>query len=139
MANLSLSAVAVGVYTALNVAGLTALVSTRIFDTLPRKVTYPCVSYTLDEDEARGLGTRELAECTLRVSVFSMSETDAEGQAIVAKVKDLLKDATLTVSGYQMAGAVFWRTTTDLGLTEVFGTVVHEWVVEFTLFVEATA
>jgi hypothetical protein len=138
MAALSLSAVAVGVYSALNVAGLTAL-TPRIYDAIPRKVTYPCVAYSLDEDEGRGLGTREMSECTLRVSTFSTSETGAEGQAIAAKVKELLKDATLTVSGYQVAGRVFWRSTTDLGFTELYGVMTREWVSEFSIYVEATS
>ena len=141
MAALSLSAVAVGVYAALNVSGLTAL-TPRIYDevpALPPAELYPCVAYTLSEDEARGMGTREMSECTLRVSTFSKSDNDAEGQAIAAKVKELLKDASLTVSGYQMAGRVFWRSTLALGTTVVNAQPVREWVSEFTIYVEATS
>jgi hypothetical protein len=136
MANLSLSAVSVGIYTALNVAGLTALVSTRIFDQLPRAVQYPCVEYTVSKSEARGMGTTELPECTVRVSTFSTSDTGAEAQAIVAKVEDLLKDVSLTVSGYRMAGRVIWRESLDLGVTEVNGVKVREWVSQFTAYLE---
>jgi hypothetical protein len=139
MANLSLSAVSVGVFTALNVAGLTALVSTRIYDDIPRNPTYPLVMYSVDETEARGLGTAQLPELDLRVSVFSTSATGAEAQAIVAKVKDLLKDAALTVSGYAMAGRVVWRETVKLGTTEINGVKVNEWAVLFTFWVEAAA
>lgn len=137
MANLSLSAVSVGVYTALNVAGLTALVSTRIYDELPRNPTYPCVQYTVGATEARGMGTAEMPEIDLRVSVFSVSETGAEAQAIIAKVQDLLKDVALTVSGYQAAGRLVWRDTVRLGTTEVNGVRVNEWVVMFTGWFEA--
>lgn len=137
MANLSLSAVAVGVYTALNVAGLTALVSTRIYDDLPRNPTYPCVAFSVDKVEARGMGTTELPEVTIRVSVFSQSETGAEAQAIVAKVEDLLKDVSLTVSGYAMAGRVVWRQSVPVGVTEINGVKVNEWVVDFTAWLEA--
>ena len=137
MANLSLSAVSVGVYSALNVAGLTSLVSTRIYDDIPAAPTYPLVLYSVDEIEARGLGTAELPEIDLRVSVFSTSATGAEAQAIIAKVKDLLKDAALTVTGYVMAGKVVWRETVKLGTTEINGVKVNEWVVLFTCWLVA--
>lgn len=137
MANLSLSAVSVGVFTALNVAGLTALVSTRIYDDIPNAPTYPLVLYTVDETERRGMGTTELPEIDLRVTVLSTSEDGAQAQAIIAKVKDLLKDAALTVSGYAMAGRVVWRETVKLGSTEIQGVKVNEWVVLFTLWMEA--
>jgi len=136
MANLSLSAVSVGVYTALNVSGLTSLVSTRIFDNVPRTPDYPCVAYSVDKVEARGMGTTELPEITIRVSVFSKSATGAEAQAIVAKVEDLLKDAALTVSGYRMAGRLVWRESLPLGATEINGEKVNEWVSQFTGWLE---
>lgn len=136
MANISLSAVSVGIYTALNVAGLTALVSTRIYDQQPPKPTYPCVEYTVSKSEARGLGTTELPEVTIRVSTFSKAATGAEAQAIVAKVEDLLKDQSLTVSGYRMAGKVIWRESVDLGVTEINGEKVREWVSQFTAYLE---
>jgi hypothetical protein len=137
MANLSLAAVSVGVYTALNVSGLTAL-TPRIYDDIPRDPAYPLVLYSVDEVEARGMGTSEMPEIDLRVSVFSTSATGAEAQAIIAKVKDLLKDAALTVSGYTMAGRVVWRETVKLGMTEINGVKVNEWVVLFTLWLVAS-
>jgi hypothetical protein len=133
-----MSAFAVAVFNALNVAGLTALVSTRIYDKLPRNPSYPCVEYTLTKDQRRGLGRTELPEMTLRVSVFSTSDTQAEGQAIVAKVEDLLSDATLTITGYRLCGLVVWRESVDLGAVEVNGVKVTEWVVQFTAWVEAS-
>lgn len=138
MPALSLSAVAVGIFSALNVSGLTALTGSRIYDETPRDPTYPHVTYSIDEDEDRGFGTSEFSELTVRVSTFSTSDTGAEGQAIAAKVKELLKDAAITVSGYQQAGLMFWRQTVDLGDTLINGVKVHEWVAEFTLFVRTT-
>jgi len=138
MANLSLAAVSAGIFTALNVSGLTTLVGSRIYDLLPRNPTYPCVSYTVDKDEARGMGTTELPEMTVRVSVFSQSGTVGEGAAIVAKVEDLLKDVSLTVTGYRMAGRVVWRESSFLGATEINGVKVNEWVSQFTTWLEAT-
>lgn len=137
MANLSLSAVSVGVFSKLNVSGLNALVGTRIYDQLPRNPTYPLVLYSVDETEARGMGTSELPEIDLRVSVLSTAATGAEGQAIVAKLKDLLKDAALTVTGYAMAGKVVWRETIKLGMADLNGTLVTEWVVLFSCYLEA--
>jgi hypothetical protein len=136
MPNLSLSAVSVGIYTAMNVAGLTALVGTRIYDELPRIPTYPCIDYTVSEDDHRGLGSGELNEISIRVSVLSQSETAAEAQAICKKVKELLKDVALTVTGYKMAGLVVWKRTYPVGDTEINGEKVHETIVDFTAWVE---
>jgi hypothetical protein len=139
MANLSLSAVSVAVYTALNVAGLTALVSTRIYDShIPRTPTYPFVSCSASKNEARGLGVTEMPEITLRVSAFSTSDTAAEVQAIAAKVEDLLKDAALTVAGYTMAGKVVWRDTVEFAPMDINGALAHETVCQFTLWLVAT-
>lgn len=137
MAALSLSAVAVGVYTALNVSALTTLVGTRIEDHFPRTPTYPFVYYAIDKDEARGMGTAELPELTVRVSTFSTSDTMAQGQAIVAAIEGRLTDATLTISGYRMAGKVVWRGSTYLGVVDDVNKVpVHEWVSQFSLWCE---
>jgi acetaldehyde dehydrogenase (acetylating) len=94
------------------------------------------VAFSVDKVEARGMGTTELPEVTIRVSTFSQSDTGAEAQAIVAKVEDLLKDATLTISGYRMAGKVVWRESVPLGATEINGVKVNEWVSQFTAWIE---
>jgi hypothetical protein len=130
MPNLSLSAVSVGIYTAMNVAGLTALVGTRIYDEIPRTPTYPLVLYSVSKAEARGMGTTELPSINLRVSVLSTSDTGAQAQAIVAKVEDLLKDVSLTVAGYAMP-ALFWRESLPIGEMEINGEKVNEWVCQF--------
>ena len=90
MANLSLSAVAVGVYTALNVAGLTSLCGSRIYDSrIPRNPSYPFVSVQLSDENNGPLGTRELVRVDVRVRVHSTSETDAETQTAIDKVSEL--------------------------------------------------
>ncbi len=139
MANVNLSAVAVGVYTALNVASMIALVSTRVFDQTPRNPVYPYVDYNVSKQEHRGLGAGELAEVRIRVSVLSKSDTGQEGQTICAKVEDLLKDQPLTITGYKMAGLVTWQQTIDLGDVEINGEKVHEWVLDFLAWVEPSA
>lgn len=136
MANLSLSAVSVGIFTALNVAGLTALVSTRIYDDIPRNPAYPLVMYSVDKERARVQGTSELAMVDLRVSALSQSATLAEAQAICAKVEELLSNATLTVAGYRMAGTVFHADTIKIGQTEINGEKVNEIVAMFYFWLE---
>jgi hypothetical protein len=136
MAALSLSAVSVGVYNKLNVVGVTALVSTRIFDEFPRDPDYPCLAYSVSKREARGMGTGELAEILLRVSVLSKAATGAEAQAILAAVELALKDASVTVSGYRMAGLVVWTQTVPVGTVEINGEKVNEWVTEFLFWLE---
>lgn len=136
MAALSLSAVSVGVKAKLNVVGVTSLATGGTYDLLPRTPTYPCIAYSVRKEEARGLGTGELAECLLRVSVFSTSETGAQAQAILAAVELALKDTSLTVSGYRMAGLVVWTQTQPLGAVEINGVKVSEWVTEFLFWLE---
>ena len=138
MANLSLSAVSVGVYTALNVAGLMGL-TPRIYDDIPRDPVYPLVVYEVDKERTRVQGTSELAMVNLRVSALSKSATLAEAQAICEQVENLLFNATLTVSGYRMAGTVFHADTIKIGQTEINGEKVNEFVALFYFWLEPSA
>lgn len=136
-ASLSLGPVSVGVYTALNVSGLTALVSSRIYDDVPQNPTFPFVWYEADEArDVRGMGTGGLPEVELRVHVFSTYQGTAEGQAIAKKVIELLKDQALTVSGYAQAGRVFYDSTQVFADQIIQGVKVREFVVQFRVYVE---
>jgi hypothetical protein len=135
--SLSLGPVSVGVYTALNVSGLTALVSTRIYDDVPQAPTYPFVWYEASEPrDVRGMGTGGLPEVELRVHVFSTYQGTSEGQAITKKVIELLKDQLLTVSGYAQAGRVFYDSTQVFADQLIQGVKVREFVAQFRVYVE---
>jgi hypothetical protein len=139
MAYLVLSAVSTAIYTALNVAGLTALVSTRIYDDVPQDPTFPFVWYEVKERDVRGLGTRGLPEVELRVHVFSSVE-DYEGpkqaQTIGAKVIELLRDQPLTISGYAHCGLVFYDETQLFNDQIIAGVRVRELVSMFRIYAE---
>ena len=134
----ALSPVSVAVYTALNVAGLTALLgSTGVTDDVPQVPVYPFVFYEVQERETRGFGTGSLPEVDLRVHAFSTVESASEAQGVIAKVIELLKDQALSVTGYTQAGKVFYDETVTLGNEAIAGVKVHELVAMFRIYVEA--
>lgn len=140
MAYLSLSPVSAAVYVLLNVSGLTNLVSTRIYDDVPQKPTFPFVFYELQENrDLRGFGTVGLPEVQLRVHVFSSTDDyNGMGQAqeIVQKVIELLRDQALTVTGYNHAGRIVYDETTLLSNEIIAGVKCRELVASFRIWVE---
>lgn len=137
MASLSLGPVSVGVFTALNVAGLTALVGSRIYDDVPQAPIYPFVWYEAQETrDVRGMGTGGLPEVDLRVHVFSTYQGASEAQAIAKQVVALLKDQALTVSGYTQAGKVFYDNTLVFADQIIQGVKTREVVAQFRVYVE---
>jgi hypothetical protein len=137
---LTLSPVSAGVYTALNVAGLTALVP-RISDTEVRQNTgFPCCWFVLDVDDARGFGRGVLAKISLRVHAASTGSATQgaakEVQAILSVVEGLLKDRTLTIAGYRQAGEIVPGPTSEPFASEVGGVACWEALSNFTLWVE---
>lgn len=141
MPYLALSPVATAVYTALNVAGLTALATGGVHDTVSQPPPLPCVLVEVDERDVRGFGTGGLPEVRIRVHAFTDRGTTAAGgmkqaQQIIAKVIELLRDQSLTVTGYTQAGAVFYDDTVLVGDEIVNGVLVHELVANFRIYVE---
>lgn len=136
MAYLALSPVLVGIYGLLNVAGLQALVSTRIYDDVPQAPTFPFVWYEAQERDIRGLGTGGFPEVDLRVHVFSHYAGTREAQSILQVVIQLLRDQVVTVTGYQSAGTIVYDETVDLPLVEINGVKCREMVGLFRLWVE---
>lgn len=134
MAHLALSPVAVAVYGKLNVAGMTALVSTRIYDDVPRAPTYPFVWIEVSERDVRGFGTGGLPEVTLRVHAFSTYQGEKEAQSIVQKAIELLRDQSLTITGYEHAGRVFYDETITLRDQAIEGVKVQEVVAIFRIY-----
>lgn len=137
MATLALSPVSVAVYGVLSVdATMITLVGTRIYDDVPQGVTYPCVFYSVREKDVRGFGTGGLPEVSLLVSVFSTYQGMSEAQAIMARVIALLKDASLTATGYTQAGKAFYDETLAFADVEVNGVKVRELVSRFRIYME---
>lgn len=139
----ALGPVAVAVFGALNVAGLTAMATGGVYDHIPQATSFPCVRFSVASDLSfSGLGTKpgsgQLSEIDLRVHVYSTYEGMKESHAILAKVAELLKDP-LTVTGYG-SWAVFFDRAVPIDSGDVIAAVrVSELVGFFRLYVEQQA
>ena len=134
-----LSPISVAFYTALNVAGLTALAPGGVHDDVPQNTTYPYVLFEVSEDQQLGgfgtlQGTKALPEIGWRVHIFTQGEGYKTAQAIAAKVLQLLATPP-AVTGYG-SWAIFHDTTIPLGDELVAGVRVKELVVTGRLYVE---
>ena len=137
MAYLSLSPLSAALYTALNVAGMQALVGSRIYDDIPRNPTYPLVWFEVQEPrDMRGFGTGGFPETLIRVHALTQYQGEKQGQAILAKAIELLRDASLTVTGYTQAGGVFYDETVVLRDQEIEGVKVQENVAIFRTYLK---
>jgi len=134
----ALSPVSAAVYTALNVASLTALAPGGVGDDIAQGTGYPFVLYEVHETRGGGLGTKpgqgQLPEIDLIVHVFSQFEGLSEAQSVMAQVIHLLADPP-TVTGYG-SWAIFHDETINLGDQIVAGLKVKELVARFRLYVE---
>jgi len=137
MAYLSLDPIAVALMTALNVAGMTALVSSRIYADVPRAVVYPFLWFEVQEpQDVRGFGTGGMPEVRIRVHAFSTYAGEKECHQIISKAIELLRDQALTVSGYEQAGRVFYDETVPLRDQEIEGVKVQEVVAIFRTYLK---
>lgn len=140
MSTLTLSAVSVAVYTALNQASLTALASGPYDTEAPQAAAFPYVWFAIDESNDRGFGTGTLNRHFLRVHAASVGSASMgpakELQGILDAAAALLKDATLTISGFRAAGKVFYDSTTDPVAAEIGGRACFEAVSTFYFWVE---
>ena len=135
---LALDPVSAAVYSTLNVSALTTLAPGGVCDDVAQSTGYPFVLYEVSERHLGGLGTKpgtnRLMEVDLRLHVFSQYRGFIEGQQVMAKAIELLKDAP-AVTGYS-SWAIFHDETIPLGDEEVSGIKVKELVGMFRLFVQ---
>lgn len=136
MAYLSLDPVSAAIYTKLNVAALTALATGGISDDPAQGTALPFIWYEVRERDIRGFGTGGLPEVELRVHTYSQYQGLKEAQEINQKVIELLRDKSLTVSGYTQAGLIFYDETVPLRDEELNGVKTHELVSVFRIYVE---
>lgn len=140
MSTMSLSPVSAGVYAALNVAAMTALAAGPHDSVVPEGAAFPFVWFTVDEENARGLGRGGLRQVNLRVHAAAV-DTAAAGaakhlQLILGKAVELLEDATLTIAGYAQAGEVVYHETTEPFDSIIGGKACLEAASNFTLWAE---
>jgi hypothetical protein len=107
------------------------------WEDIPQGDAFPYGWYEIGRDRSvRGFGTGEMSEIELRTHVFSAIGTMSEAQEIDRLVRSLLKDASLTVTGYRQAGQVFYDETVMLRDAELNGVKVHEVVSFFRIYLE---
>lgn len=136
MAYLSLAPVSAGIYTLLNVAAITSLV-TKVAASIDQNTALPYVWFEVRERDVRGLGTGGLPEVELRIHTFGDVRLGVKPlQAVNQKVIELLRDQLVTVSGYRQAGHIFYDETVLLTGEERNGVKVDELVSLFRIYVE---
>ena len=139
MAYLSLSPVSAAVYALLNVSSVTTLATGGIDEGYVRGRTGSRLWFELREQDARGFGMGGLPEVYLDVHVVvpvdayrGMKLAQDIAQAAIA----LLRDAKLTVTGYEHCGRVVYHETVPLPGEIIEGIVVNDLVARFCLWVE---
>ena len=103
---------------------------------VPPAPVWPFGWYEVRERDVRGFGTGGLPEVELRTHVFSQVSGLAQAQRINNIVVHLLKDASLTVEGYQQCGLVFSDESIPIADSEINGVKCHELVSFFRIYVE---
>lgn len=138
MSTLALSPVSAAVYGVLSGdATLVALVGGRIYDDVRQAPAYPYLWYEVRERDVRGFGDGALPEVELRLHAFSVYRGAKEAQDILNRCLTLLKDQSLTVSGFTQAGRVVYDETVALPDEDVNGVKVRELVALYRVWVEA--
>jgi hypothetical protein len=119
---------------------LQAAIGGRLGDDAPQDTPQPNVLVEiLGEVDGRGLGTGGLPELDVRTHVFSDLGSLSEAQAINQQIVALLKDARITITGYEQCGTIVYRETVTLRDQELNGVKVHEVVSLFTTWCEQVA
>lgn len=142
MSALVLAPISLGIYTALNVAAVTALASGPYDTEVPKVAAFPYVWFIVREENARGLGRGGLRRISVRVhaaATGSASLTPAKQlQGILGAAVNALEDARLTLDGATQGGEVFYSDTTEPVLSEINRSSCWEAVANFYLFAESS-
>lgn len=136
MAHLSaIDAVLTALYTALNVAGMTALATGGVYTNVPQKTAFPYVR--LDSPTENRLDTMGRAGKTVSVQVHIFSDNSGPTQAagILSKAIELLHYQTISVTGHTVL-AVQYQTGFDAGDEVINGVSVYHYVGIFDVIVQ---
>lgn len=108
-----------------------------VWEDVPQTPAYPFVLVEVaPEVDVRGFGTGGMPQVDILTHVYSKTGSRREAQQLAALVVSALKDASLTVTGYQQAGRVVYRETVPIQDEELLGEKVHELVSRFTYWGE---
>lgn len=137
MASSAFGPVAEAVFTVLMAnAALIAALPGGIHGTIPQGATYPFLRMSFPtEDDLRGFGTGELPEIELLTHVYSQYGSRSEAQEGNRLTIAVLRDATLTITGYTQAGHVTWLESW-IDEDEIAGVRVYDVVSRYTMWAE---
>src|SRR5438105_3498718 len=128
------------IFAVLQDAALLAVLTGGVVNDVPQLPTYPFCWMELSESERRGFGTGELPEMELRTHFYARRggtlAVIAELQQANRLARAVLQDIQLTVTGYQMCGHTFWRSTSAPLVEELNGVPVWEIVSQYSFWVE---
>lgn len=130
MAYLALSPVSAAVYAKLNVAGMNALVGTRISDSPPRAATFPYLWFEVKEQNLHMMGQNSVPNVNIWIHAFSTYSGEKEAQEICDKARELLEYKTLTMTGFTQAGDLLCDDTLPLQDQAIEGVKVQELVMQ---------
>lgn len=138
MAASALTPVAEAIYAALQTTAMDAALSGGWHGDVPPDYTLPFGWIEVfSERDLRGMGTGELPEIDVRLHVFSDVGSRQQAQEATRVMKAILRDATLTITGYTQAGHLTFRETVALQDESLNSVKVHELVSTFTVWCEA--
>lgn len=103
---ISARAVLVGVYSALNVASMTAICTGGIHNGVPQSQTFPYLrteAFGTPDDTMGRSGDR----IVVRLHIFTRGATDDVALQILSKSRELLEYQAVSVSGHVLAGCKY--------------------------------
>lgn len=130
-------AVLTAVYTALNVAGMTAIATGGVHNGLPPSVSYPFVrigDVTETREDCMGQPGKDVL---VRVHAFDNGRTDLKIARVLSKAVELLHYVALTVSGHTLVCSQFQQSF-PAGTENINGVEVRHHVAEFLITVRQT-
>jgi hypothetical protein len=133
----AIDATLLAVYTALNVAGMTALAT--VYNGVPQGTAFPYAYVGSVTENRLDCFQKPGKDLTVQVHAFSTTNGDTEAAAIVSKAIELLHYQTLTVTNHTLIGCQYEQTI-DAGANEEDGIgLVRHLVASFRVQLEQTA
>jgi hypothetical protein len=130
----AIAAVLTAVYSALNVAGMTALAAGGVHNGLPQTITYPFVRVgdaTETREDCMGQPGKDVR---VLVHVFDNKRTDLTIATIVSKAVELLHYTAITVAGHVLVASQYQQAY-PAGNENINGVEVRHHVAEFLITV----
>lgn len=130
--------VTAAVYTALNVAAMTALATGGVYAHVPQATAFPYVRIDSPVESRFDTMGRAGKELSISVHAFSTYAGPTQAAGILSKAIELLHYQALSITGHDTV-TVQYETGSDAGDEIVNGVTVYHYVAIFRLLVQQTA